>query len=546
VAGLSISVNEILVPDGDKIDRYLAGWKQSPIGLMPSSDKTWRGPLNQVIGPTITDRDGRFVVRGAGVERIVKLLISGGGLAKSAPYVVTRQGFDPKPFDDGQQNSPSTKPSLQIRRARLYAPEFTHVQEAGKEMSGIVADAATGAPIPGCRVILSSSFGAGGVALSDSQGRYRLDGLAKDSKGYTVALWPSENAAYLEQRTRVNDTEGYSPVHHDFRLLKAPVVTGRVVDKQTGKGVKALVTVVWLPNEEFLKSRPEFRPFAIDRNIQLAARDGRFRLVTIPGACLIMAEAFETEKLYGRPFSRYRLAVPDPDHKDLFELGYDGTWSVAPGVKLLANLQTENVARVVDVKESGETAVDLFLDRGATGKIAVQDPAGQPLAGAWISGLTDSRAGIFRATEPVVTVYALDPAKPRTLAIYHPERKLGALVTVHGDEKEPVAAKLAPLGRIIGRLLDQDGKPLAGLEVWLLHKNFKVLDLYTFARPGDNKARTDKDGRFTIDGFFPAIPFGLAFTKDQQHYIHRPSIENRELKPGETLDLGNLPLEPFR
>jgi RNA polymerase sigma factor (sigma-70 family) len=556
VAGVSVAVTGLQAPGNDKLDRYLAEWADHGGSVSSRSVRTLSHSLNQIVGPTTTDGDGRFVVRGTGAERIVRLLLSGGGIVQSAPRVVTRRGFDPKPFNDALHNEQKMNEEPPTRLSLLYAPEFTYAAEPGKEVAGTVTDAATGAPIPGCRLMSSTEPNVDVGALSDARGYYRLDGLAKSAAGYDVSISPPKGTAYLDLRARVKDTGAYVPVRHDVRLLKGAVVTGRVLDKQTGKGVWAVVQTVALANNKFLEARPEYRPHVTDASSVVTDRDGRFRLAAIPGATLVMAVAFGGEELYGQPFSPYRPAVPDPDHKDLFQpQPLLGGWRIATADGRNFPTGVQNSVRVVDVKQSGETAADLFLDRGVTGKIAVLDPDGRPLSGASIAGLAEELASPYRATESsVVDVYSLDPPNPRILAIYHPGRKLGALVTVRGDEKEPVPAKLGPLGRLTGRLIGKDGKPLAGMEVRVfpavspddgdLSNSARYLKLSNAVRPGDDKTRSDKDGRFTFDNLFPAVPFGLLCRKDGQNYMEEELSLGRTVRPGEALDLGNVKLTP--
>jgi hypothetical protein len=331
-------------------------------------------------------------------------------------------------------------------------------------------------------------------------------------------------------------------VRQDFRLLEGAVVTGRVLDKLTGQGVRATVRTAPLAGNKFLAAKPEYGLNSRDRPFCQTDSDGRFRLVTVPGATLVLASTFDHQAWYGQPYSSYRLAGPDPDHKDLFQLRSGNYEIAAAGSRLIESLFQQNAAKVLDVKEAGETAVDFVLDPGLTGRIALQDPDGRPLAGTWISGLTEDLLQPYRTTESVVRVFCLDPAKPRTLTIYHPGRKLGGTVTVHGDEQEPVPAKLSPLGRITGRLVDKNGKPLAGVDALATTLDLRIFYLYRSAGHESGVSRSDKDGRFTCDALFPGTPFQVLFEKGGQPYPPDASQRKYNLQSGEVLDLGDLKL----
>jgi hypothetical protein len=58
--------------------------------------------------------------------------------------------------------------------------------------------------------------------------------------------------------------------------------------------------------------------------------------------------------------------------------------------------------------------------------------------------------------------------------------------------------------------------------------------------------RADRDGRFTVTGVVPGMPFRLQVRDGEQFYGGAPKIGQRTVKPGETLDLGARKMEPLR
>src|SRR5262249_36295318 len=163
----------------------------------------------------------------------------------------------------------------------------------------------------------------------------------------------------------------------DVELVKGAVVAGRLIDKQTGKGVRAGIRFAPLPDNKFFGTKAGFDNYARDRTMETTDADGRFRLATIPGRAVILAQIHDTSmKFAGQHLNPYRRARPDPDHKDLFQYDKDGdTWyfNTAGGIDFLS---VENAAKVLDIKEDGETAVELFTERGVTAKVAVHDADG--------------------------------------------------------------------------------------------------------------------------------------------------------------------------
>src|SRR5262249_7871496 len=148
-----------------------------------------------------------------------------------------------------------------------------------------------------------------------------------------------------------------------------------------------------------------------------------------------------------------------------------------------------------------------------------------------------------RLGESTATVYALDPKQPRTLLVYHAGKQLAAAVTVRGDEKQPVEARLSPLGKVTGRLLDADGEPLVGATVSVSAWSEIGRELYRFANPGGKPVVTDKEGRFALPGVVPGMKFYVQVRKGEAFYAGKPKIGVRQVKAGETLDLGKRTLE---
>jgi hypothetical protein len=252
----------------------------------------------------------------------------------------------------------------------------------------------------------------------------------------------------------------------------------------------------------------------------------------------------EGEQFNGQYLCPYRRAEPDPDQKELFN--YDKNrerWIIktAAGSGLL-----EDAGKVIEIKENEETKVELFVDRGEMARLTVQDSDGKPLAGAWVAGLTDHWPITYRLPEQTATVYALNPEKPRTLVVFHPEKKLGGTVTLRGDEKEPAIVKLAPVGKVIGRLLEADGSPLSGAAVSIRSPSEIVRELYRFANPTGQPVITDKNGRFTFSGVVPGISFSLQARKGNSYFTGEPTIGLLKLKPGESLNLGDRAMELSR
>ena len=545
VAGVSVTAGAIYVPADEKLDDYLAGWRKQWRDAVGTPRKRLYAPLDGVTGPVVTDANGKFILTGAGAERIVHLTLSGKGIAQATPYVITRAGFDAKAYNAAVRDD--RPPVFRPRRVApvLFGPEPTFVTEPGVTVAGVVKDAATGRPVAGCRLSAYLGFGDWINARTDATGAYTIAGLPRDPNGYSVHARPGKDTGYLSRSVRAADTGDLKPVRCDVELVKGAVVTGRVVDRKTGKGVVAGIRFAPLPENQFFGSKPGYDNYRADRTMESTDADGRFRLLTIPGPAVVLVQAQGDDTFHGEYLCPYRRAVPDEADRKHFKYDADDddwTFTTADGIDFLS---VENAAKVIDVKAEGETTVELFLDRGATSTLTVQDADGKPLAGAWVAGITEHWPITYRLPKPTAPVYALDPKKPRLLTVYHRDKKLGGAVPVRGDEKEPVVVKLGPLGSVKGTLTDTDGKPLGGVDV-SVRPDGTGSELERFAGPIARAVRTDRDGRFTVTGVVPGMPFRLQVQQGEAFYGGVPKIGQRTVKAGEAFDLGVRKMEPLR
>jgi hypothetical protein len=120
------------------------------------------------------------------------------------------------------------------------------------------------------------------------------------------------------------------------------------------------------------------------------------------------------------------------------------------------------------------------------------------------------------------TVEGLNPRVPRLLSFYHREKRLGAALTLRGEQTEALTVRLGPCGEVIGRVVDGAGKPVAGMNV-------------LFARPANDLsavAKTDTQGRFRatlVPGLNYRVPRRLT-----------RGFDVLEVGTGEVRDLGDL------
>jgi len=105
--------------------------------------------------------------------------------------------------------------------------------------------------------------------------------------------------------------------------------------------------------------------------------------------------------------------------------------------------------------------------------------------------------------------------------------------------------KLGPTGAIKGRLLDTDGKPMAGALVAVVYREMPAGQIHQHIHR-TKQVVTDAAGSFTVDELIPELMFELAAYRGKLRF-EREAITSEsaiQIKPGECRDLGSIKLKP--
>jgi hypothetical protein len=397
-------------------------------------------------------------------------------------------------------------------------------------IAGSVRDKATGKPMTGVRISGNAVGGSGDTHVetyTDKQGRYQLQGLPKADK-YHLFAWPGEFSVYIPGGKEVSAGGGLATVEADFELIRGVEVRGRVTDKVTGKPVAAGVRYVPLrrnrhPGAAFFQM--------VAKNCE-GPRIGTFREMVPPGpgVFLVIVRAPGDNN----PYTQVRLDPAEQARTGLDEFLLHGV----------------NAYRVIDVPADAKSLTcDIPVDPGRSVRGTVLGPDGKPLTGTLVKGLTAIWPTPTALKNATFTAVALDPQEPRQLLFVHLQRKLVGQLVVRGDEKGDVTVQLEPWATLTGRVLDEDGRPLAGVRIHLgfPHSTF-FLPVTWWVPPQGEEVKTDRDGRFRAEGLTPGMKFRMSAASDRKLFLPLAGTPDGmrvlSVRAGETKDLGDLKVKP--
>jgi hypothetical protein len=334
VSGASLVVKSLGVNNGDAAaDGNLSKWGArfymdqlfGMDGGKQVGHEIWfadqRGENSELRSPytASTDKDGRFVIAGIGAEQVIHVAFRGAGKSDRAIVALNREGFDPAPINTAFHQNVII--SRHASDSLLCGPDRDIVVELEKIIRGTVTDQ-DGKPRVGVRVVLSRANNrdwnmAFNWAITDKDGKYAIRGARKHEE-YMVECPPDPQAGLLPCQGFADDSAGYEPITIDLKCAKGIVVTGTVKNKTTGEPVAAALDFRALVNNPFAKKYPPFVYGApIAANQILTDKVGRFRVVTVAGPVLLMANPIKNQK-------EYRRAIADPAFPDFFHLQGQG------------------------------------------------------------------------------------------------------------------------------------------------------------------------------------------------------------------------------
>jgi hypothetical protein len=204
------------------------------------------------------------------------------------------------------------------------------------------------------------------------------------------------------------------------------------------------------------------------------------------------------------------------------------------------------------VPESAREVVqDIALDPGQVLHGKLLDPEGKPVGGeTFIAVAGDGNFQLYRSgcLTDAFEILHYFPNVTRFAYFYNKDRKLAGKLILKGPQQDGLTVRLQPAATLTGRLVDPDGKPLAGayLSPKLSWWSAKEGDWATLSQPSS----TDKEGRFRIEGLLPGAKYNVDAAREVEGgntgSMPQQAIFDATVQAGETKDLGDLVLDPAK
>ncbi len=262
-----------------------------------------------------TGADGRFLIAGIGRERVATVEIQGPTIETVQVFVRTRPGATIRV--PGYQGQPADELKT------IYGATFEHVAGPTRPIEGVVRDLDTRKPLAGIMVRGERSFGRTTSTCRPSPtpraitawwdcraaergtcGRWlRSTSLSGYGDRKAAPQGPrDEELPYLPAGVKVGEPGGIGPIKLDINLKRGVWVTGRVIEEDTGKPVRAQIEYYVFADNPHQEGYPAFRETL--PNYHYAGRDGVFQFVAFPGPGVLVADAMGMSISRGREPTR--------------------------------------------------------------------------------------------------------------------------------------------------------------------------------------------------------------------------------------------------
>lgn len=496
-----------------------------------------------LVPPVVTDKDGKFVLRGVGRERVAQVYVDGVPDRSSTLILIANRMLESPIVIASETASVKKFISNPGRDLTVFGRELEFTLAAGRTIEGVVTDRETGLPLSGLRVIgptvtrLEYPGYDRFFTTTDHQGRYRIESfplmkraifkvdVGKDSDDKTI---DTDEIPYFSREVPVNVVPGEGTIQVDIPLSRGIWITGKVVDDVTGQGFWDTTIEYhvfndnpYLKKELARKSPPEFDQGARTR------QDGSFRLRALPGRGIVTASG-GSEYLQGVGADVITGLKNDEYRESLYNVG-----GFSPYIR-------STTVEVNIGEDTSTTECELRLFKGKSRVVTIVDPAGEPLTDLEASGLKNQiQNPISKIGDPQIEIANLYPGERREVVARSVSRKLMGMAVVTDQGDDPVKLELQPWASLTGRLVDDAGQPRSrGLRIQL---DDGKLPIHTLNGLQYDKQEflIDVEGKFEIIGLVPGAKYRLQVIEGG-FVILGNATGIFILKPGEDRKLGDV------
>jgi RNA polymerase sigma factor (sigma-70 family) len=519
VAGATLRLRQINAAPGEDLGPWLEAVKarkgldtRLPYPYQMLELKYLSRLTDAVSGTATTDSAGRFRLRGVGRNRLARVQLDGPTIVSQFLRIMTRPGEAVEAIWESQVGPRSAWV--------YYGANFRHAAAPTKPIVGVVRDKDTKEPLAGVTIQNLDGLGTGTnvQTTTDTQGRYRLTGMPK-GEGNRITAIPPRDLPYVAFSGGVPNTRALDPVVVDIGLKRGVWIEGKITDKATGKPVRADVEYFAEVTNPYLRDYPGFE--AARLGLGEGKEEGSYRIVGLPGPGLVAAKCDEESYL--------RATERDDGYGKECPEGFLDTLPLS-----LMPAFYGAVASVDPARAARSVKRDLTLDPGWMFTGTVLGPDGKPLAGARGFGLAGHRWEWDREAGKTAqfAVRAFNPRRPRAVFFQHQEMGLVGVVQPPKANGGAVTVHMGPGATVIGRLVDADGRPRAGVELEL---SFSTKDGMG-ASLSPQRLMTDREGRFRAGALLPGYEYQLTDRKGW-------SPVGKGLRAGRTKDLGDVQMK---
>ena len=375
------------------------------------------------------------------------------------------------------------------------------------------------------------------TAVTDENGHYRLTGLPAGQQ--VPLLTSSQQSPHLPALEFAFGARDGKSTTLDWGLKKGVWISGTALDKDLNQPVWGNVYYFVLRDNPLVALAEGFdiNYASLRRSPFITDDAGQYRIPALQGRGLIAFKVIAGPEARGYPTSKGQ------EHIDgQINSGYWQRFDTLPSPCIAR--EYHSVKEVYPAEGQKIVPLDISLIAAVRLTLRLLDPAGNEVSGALYSGAWES--GGSSIMQPMKStgfhVGDYDLTYPRRLIFCHLERNLAGSVVLRGSQKNPVEVKLIPAGSLVGRVVNEVGKPVPRLllQAAPLTEGRSHTEIAALPEP---EYRTTAEGQFEIKGLAPGVSYNIVSISPGSPPML--IVANSFVESNKTTDVGNVRQRPL-